>query len=155
MKIIKKRAFASLIDEFLFATPIALLQLKFPDLLAVEGWVLGILFIPFLLRDVVFRNASIGKRLFGIAIYTKDWKKPSIKCLMMRSFCTATVSYVSLCAGKDMLSVLDWERDTLGAYVIDMKVYKELSEKALEMSGDFSQNMSELYNAYLRDLYAK
>ena len=155
MKIIKKRVFAALIDGFLFATPIALLQLKFPNLLVGKGWTLVILFIPFLLRDIVFRNASIGKRLFGIAIYTKDWKKPSIKCLMLRSFCTATVSYVSLCTGKDKLSVLDWERDTLGAYVIDMKIYKELYEKALEMSGDFSKNMSELYNAYLRDLYAK
>jgi len=154
MKIIKKRAFASLIDGFLFATPIALLQLKFPNLLAGKGWMLAIIFIPFLLRDVVFRNASIGKRLLGIAIYTKDWEKPSLKCLMLRSFCTATVSYVRLCSGGNKLSVLDWERDTLGAYVIDMKVYKELSEKANQMNGEFPKNMSDLYNAYLRNLYA-
>ena len=159
MKILKKRAIALLIDSFLFAFPIAALQIIFTDLLSGKGLLLLILFIPFFMRDIVFKNASIGKKLLGICIYDKEWKKPSFKKLLARSFCTATVVYAMLYkaifADGNFLAPIDWELNKLGTRVIDKKVFEKLDETAKNMNGTYEKNMSELYGAYLRDLYLK
>ena len=159
MKIIKKRAFALLIDSFIFGSVVAGLQLIFPNLLKDRGILLIFLFIPFFCRDIVFGNASPGKRILGISIYSTNWEKPSLKTLILRSFCTATVVYVLLIKSKlvggNVMAAIDWERDKIGTYVIDAKVYGELQKEAKEMNGQFPENMTELYNTYLRDLYCK
>ena len=54
-----------------------------------------------------------------------------------------------------VISLFDWERDTLGTRVIDKRVYKELESIAKNRNGDFAKNMTELYNEYLRSLYLK
>ena len=147
------------IDSFLFAIPIACLQIIFPDFLSGKGLLLIILFIPLFMRDVVFKNASIGKKLMGICIYDKEWKKPSFKKLVTRSFCTATVvfamMYKAIFADGNFLLPIDWELNKLGTRVIDKKVFKKLNETAKNMNGSYEKNMSELYVAYLRDLYLK
>ncbi len=55
----------------------------------------------------------------------------------------------------NIMAAIDWERDKIGTYVIDAKVYGELQKEAKEMNGKLSENMTELYNTYLRDLYCK
>lgn len=159
MKIIKKRVLALLVDSFILGSIIAILQLIFPDLFLDNVFWACLIVVPFVCRDFVFRNASIGKKLFGIAIYDKNWKKPTFILLLKRSFLTATVGYVLAWKYRfidgNTLLLIDWERETLGTMVIDKKVYNELSFTAEQNSGDFAKNMTELYNEYLRRLYSK
>ena len=108
-------------------------------------------------RDLIFRNASIGKKILGIAVYDNDWQPPRFHVLLKRSFLTGTVGFILWWKLKfidgDIITLFDIERDKLGTRVIDRKIYKELEITAKNMEGDFAQNMNELYNAYLRDLY--
>jgi len=159
MKIIKKRVLASLIDAFIFGAIVASIQLLIPNLLVNRGLLLIFLFIPFFSRDFVFRNASIGKKLLGIAIYDNDWRRPRLEVLLKRSFLTATVGYYLLFKAKftggNILAIIDFEREKIGTRVIDKKVYKELEIIAKAKKGEYKSNINELYNEYLRNLYLK
>lgn len=160
MSIFRKRVFANLIDSFIYGTIYALVQISVPgftNLVINSKIFVVIIFIPFFFRDILFRNASIGKKLLGISIYDRNWKPPKIRTLVIRSFCTMTIVagivYKSRVIDGSILDAIDWEREKLGTMVIDKKVYKKLSEEARAKKGDFSQNMTELYCSYLRDLY--
>ena len=159
MKILKKRAIAYLIDAFIYGFIVEFFRfivLKLPNN---PNWWLPLVFLPIFCRDVLFKNASIGKKLIGIAIYDNDWKSPRIPLLIKRSLLVSTVGYVILLRSYSMhgdkISVIDWERDTLGTRVIDKKLFKRISEEASAMDGDYAKNMTELYNAYLRGIYIK
>ena len=157
MKILKKRAFALLIDSFIFGSIIAIIQLVVPDLLKGRGLLLILLFIPLFFRDIVFRNASIGKKLLGISIYNDNWEKPDMLHLARRSFFSLTFLYVMTFKCKftdgEYISIFDLEREKLKTRVIDNNVYNELKAKAEGANGDYAKNMTELYNEYLRGLY--
>lgn len=159
MKILKKRAWAAIIDVFILGLIIGILQFLNPNLFDGRGYLLILFIIPLFLRDILFRNASLGKVLCRIAIYGNDWKAPSLWLLIKRSFLTATIGYGIFMKSKfidgGVISLFDWERDTLGTRVIDKRVYKELESIAKNRNGDFAKNMTELYNEYLRSLYLK
>ena len=108
MKISTKRALALLIDSFIFGIAVAILQLFFPDMLKGKGLLLILLFIPFFCRDIVFANASLGKRLLGICIYDSEWKRPSFIKLILRSFGTATVGFALMWKSKFADESIDW-----------------------------------------------
>ena len=158
MKILKKRCFAMISDSFLLGFIIAGLQLYLKDSIDSEI-ILILMLIPFFCRDFVFRNASLGKVLFGIAIYDKHWKRPTFKTLFIRSVAVSSVGYVllwkSIFVNGEFISIFDFERDRIGTQVIDKKIYRKLQEEAKTMSGDYADNMTRLYNAYLRDIYLK
>ena len=159
MKILKKRAIALIIDSFWFA-PYMVLVLELLKFLNVPlgSWVV-LLFLPLFARDIVFRNASIGKKIMGIRIYDNDWKAPGFFVLLKRSFFVITVGYVLLWKAKfvdgEVINFFDFEREKLGTRVVDKKVYANLKEEAEQLEGDFKKNMTELYNAYLRNTYMK
>ena len=157
MKIFKKRVLACIVDSLIFALIIASCQLAIPWFLAGRGIVLILWFVPFFLRDLLFRNASLGKKLFNIAVYDKNWNKPKFGLLIKRSFLTSTVGYSlflkSRFSERRILSLFDWERDKLGTQVVDVRVLKLIDQAAKEENGDFIANKSRLYNQYLRDLY--
>ena len=154
MKVFRKRAVALLIDSFLLGALLVLTQ----ELLNWGDWDI-LLIILFFFKDCVFKNASIGKKLMGLSIYNSDWKAPSIKVLFKRGALMLTVGYLltwkALAVGESLISVFDFERERLGTQVIDKRVYSELAQQAKQRDGDFSKNMTELYNSYLRDLYIK
>ena len=154
MKVLKKRAVALLIDSFLLGALLALTQ----ELLNWGDWDI-LLIILFFFKDCVFKNASIGKKLMGLSIYNSDWNAPSIKVLFKRGALMLTVGHLltlkALAVGESLMSVFDFERERLGTQVIDKRVYSELAQQARQRDGDFSKNMTELYNSYLRDLYIK
>ncbi len=160
MKILKKRVLAVCIDCFILASAVAVCQMvigdPFPE---ISKALLPLIFIPLFFRDALFKNASIGKKVVGIAIYNDDWKNPGVKTLVKRSFLTFTLGFVlfwkSIFVDESKISVFDLEREKLGTRVIDKKVYKELSFIAKDMDGDFATNMTELYNKYLRGIYMK
>lgn len=157
MTIIQKRGIALLIDNFVFGSIIAAIQLAIPDLLVQKTPVLILMFIPLFLRDWLFRNASLGKKIMRIAIFDNNWKPPSLLTLFKRSILTGTVVYVMLCKYKfidgNSIYVIDWERDNIGTRVIDLDVYQELDAEAKRSNGDYAENMTKLYNAYLRNVY--
>ena len=157
MKIIKKRALAALIDSFIMGTFFVIFQelTKLFDF-SIGNWDL-LLLIPFFCRDFTFRNASIGKKILGIAVYDEKWKYPSLKKIFVRSIVISTAGYVIFFKFKfidgNLIQFLDWERDKLGTRVVDKKVFKRLSQESESYGGDFSKNMTELYHEYLRNLY--
>lgn len=157
MKIIKKRALAILIDSFIMGTFFVIFQ-ELTKLFefSIGNWDL-LLLIPFFCRDFTFRNASIGKKILGIAVYDEKWKYPSLKKIFVRSIVISTAGYVIFFKFKfidgNLIQFLDWERDKLGTRVVDKKVFKILSQESESYGGDFSKNMTELYHEYLRNLY--
>ena len=159
MKVLKKRAIAAIIDVFILGLIIGFLQFLNPNLFDGRGYLLILFIIPLFLRDIFFKNASLGKVLCRIAIYDSDWKAPSLLLLIKRSFLTATIGYGIFMKSKfidgGVVSLFDWERDTLGTRVIDKRIYKEIEIIAKNRNGDFAKNMTELYNEYLRSLYLK
>lgn len=157
MKIIKKRALAILIDSFIMGTFFVIFQeLTKMFEFSIGNWDL-LLLIPFFCRDFTFRNASIGKKILGIAVYDEKWKYPSLKKIFVRSIVISTAGYVIFFKFKfidgNLIQFLEWERDKLGTRVVDKKVFKRLSQESESHGGDFSKNMTELYHEYLRNLY--
>ena len=159
MKIFKKRSIAFLIDGFVFGAILVFCQELFNKYWGyLRNWDLLLIFL-FFLRDFVFRNASLGKKILGLAVYDNNWQSPKLSVLVKRSFLTATVGYALTWKAKfvngDFISIFDWEREKLGTRVIDKKVYRELESIAKNQNGEFAKNMTELYNQYLRGLYLK
>lgn len=161
MKIFEKRILAVLIDGFIFGAIYTFLK----DVVIPESFFrLGlpsylILFLPFFCRDILFRNASLGKKIMGIEVFDSEWKKPKPLLLLKRAFLMLTVGYVtcwkSVFVEKNDMLIFDYERENIGTYVIDKKVLSELSEEAKRKAGSFEMNMNELYQAYLRKYYLK
>lgn len=159
MDIMKKRAFALLIDGVLLGVYYETIRHVLP------GWYFklgsigyAILLSVFFLKDIVFKNASIGKKIMGIQIFDERWENPSFFRLIKRSFMISTVGFAKMWKTKfmsgEILTIFDYEREKLGTSVIDNKVYFELKSQAEIMRGDFSKNMTDLYNEYLRSKYS-
>ena len=161
MKILKKRIIAHAIDVFMLSFGIAGIQFFLaPDLFSNGRAPLLILFmLPLGFRDFVFRNASIGKKIVGICVFDKDFNVPSFKTLFIRGFYGTTVEYLMFSKAMHLdgeyISLFDWERDKIGTFVIDKKVFAELSEIAKKQEGNYSKNMRDLYNEYIRHTYLK
>lgn len=158
MRILKKRGLACLFDSFVLCIAIVSLQLLLKN--ALNSKILMILmFIPFFNRDILFKNASLGKFLFGIAIYDKSWKQPSFRLLFIRSVVVNTVGYFLLWKAifidGDFISIIDFERDKFGTRVVDRKVLKRLKEEAKHGECSYSENLTKLYDEYIRNLYCK
>ena len=157
MKIFQKRCFAYVIDAFIYS----LLLVFFHEFVytPTEPLINLILFGPFFLKDCLVRNASIGKKIMGIAVYDNCWNKPtfllSIKRTAMTSIFGCVLIWESVFIGGSKMALFEWEKNVVKTFVIDKKVYKSLKADAEKMQGDFSKNMTELYMMYLRDFYFK
>ena len=158
MKIMKKRLIALLIDGFILGAFYELCRLILLD----AFWEFGILcyiivFSPFIFKDCIFRGSSIGKKIVGLRVFTTKWEQPSIWLLAKRTLYMSTIGYalwwrIKL-RGESMMCLFDWEQRVLGTTVIDKNVFRELKEKAQDEDGDFSNNLLNLYNNYLREHY--
>ena len=157
-KILKKRIVASIIDSIIVASYIAILQLALPQWYAwcldkFGGLILIVLLIPYFLKDLIFRNASIGKMIEGIAIYDDNWKRPNPFLLIKRSFIMLTVGYVKFIKTKftsgNLLTFFDWEMDDLNTRVVDKKFFKYM-ESQLNDKEDRATQMSRMYSEYLK-----
>jgi hypothetical protein len=158
---LEKRILAILIDGFVFGAIYTLLKdFVIPEPFFKLGLISYlILFIPLFCKDMLFGNASLGKKVMGIKIYTTDWKKPTPLLLFKRALFMMTKGYLiwmkSTFAEKNDIAVFDYEREVLGTYAIEDAVCQKLKKEANAKSGSFESNMSELYTAYLRSLYLK
>lgn len=160
MKIIKKRAFAYVIDCLLIGI-ILVASNKIFISFGVDISKFNIVIVIFLssFKDCVFINASVGKKLLGVAVYNKKWNKPTLLHSLKRTLSTFIVAPISLCRisafHMDKMIFLNWEKNVLQSFVIDKNVYKKLTVDAQGVDGNFSDNMTELYMMYLRDIYSK
>ena len=161
MKILKKRAIAILIDGFVFGAIYTIFkEFVIPKQFFDLGLIFYlILFLPLFCKDLLFKNASLGKKIMGIEIFDCNWKKPKGFILIKRAFLMLTIGYVicykSFFIEKNNIRIFDYERESLGTYVIDKKVFAKLSEKAKEKADHFEINMNQLYQDYLRSNYLK
>ena len=159
MKIFKKRIIAYAIDSSVIAFLVAGINetlLSFN--VKAYNWEICAILALLALKDVIFINRSLGKKIMRISIY-KEWKRPDIKTLIIRSVFTQTVGFILYWKSKFLkdqtLTAIDWENNKLKTYVIDDKVFKSLHERASTLDGDYTQNMTELYKSYLIGIYQK
>ena len=149
MSVLKKRAIAILIDSFILGSIIVLCDTLLQGLGASLGNFDLLLIALMIFKDCIFKNASIGKKIMGIAIYNIKWQPPRFGVLIRRALLMQTIGYLLFCKAmlidRNFTQLLDWERDTFGTRVIDNKLYKKLSEEAKNMGGDYVKNMNELY----------
>ncbi|MBE6644526.1 MAG: hypothetical protein E7612_03995 [Ruminococcaceae bacterium] len=157
MKIFKKRCLAYIIDAFIYS----FLLVFFHEFVytPTQPLVNLILFCPFFLKDCLFGNASIGKKIVGIVVYDNCWNKPTLMLSIKRTVMTSIFGYIliwkSVFIGGSKMVLFEWEKNVIKTFVIDKKVYKNLKADAEKMDGEFSKNMTELYMMYLRDFYLK
>ena len=158
MKILKKRAIASVIDSFIYGMLLEMFMRCFPSLRMTNGIVYLIMLMPFFARDIVFKNASIGKKIMGIEIYDKTWNVPKFHVLFKRSLVTNMFLYLLLYKAfftdKNYLIALNIEYEKLGTFVIDKKFLKRLKEEA-QISNRFDEkkDLTQLYLEYLKNVY--
>ena len=118
-----------------------------------------ILLSPLLFKDLLFRNASLGKKIMGIAIYNEKWEAPRVMLLVKRTALMLTVGnsllYKAYLVDGNKLKLFDWERETFNTRVVDKKVLREIKENAEKMGGDVCENMTKLYNEYILGVYGK
>ena len=160
MKVFKKRICAVFVDSFVFGLIIASLQLLIPNITVDRSPIFYLLLLfPFFMRDFIFKGASIGKKLLGIRIYDKNWESPSFSVLLKRSFLTTFVGYFMCFKIKfvdgSIIDIIDLERDKLGTRVVDKKILKEIKKQVELLDGEYTENMSKLYDGYVLNLYLK
>ena len=158
MNVLGKRILAVMVDCFIFGSIISCIQLFIPNFLQDSKFPVYLIFIPFFFRDLIFRNCGIGKKMFGLSVYDTNWKRPTPWRLIKRSFITNTVGFAKL--WKIFLSkegnkydYFVWELNTVKMTVVEDKVFKEFEAIAKERKGKYEENMSKLYEMYLKDLY--
>ena len=102
--------------------------------------------IPFCFKDVVFRNASLGKKIMNLIIVDNEWDIPSIKTLMKRGILMPTWGYVTLIKNlSGNFSIENWEIDNLKTRVIDRNMFQKMKQESLAMGGNYKNNMDKLY----------
>ncbi len=158
MKILKKRAFAFLIDVLLYGMFFVPATKLLAFLNNHHGAFFYIVFLaPFFFRDIVFRNASIGKKIMGIGIFSIDWKYISPWVLLKRSLLMTSVGYLylwkSVFIEHNTIALFDWERECLETRVVDLKVVDQLKESISKTETSKENKLSLLYDQYLRSIY--
>ena len=164
MKVLKKRAVAIVIDSFvigfLLAGAMELFKSWSPSTDNFFTTIIALsLMLLQLLRDLLFRNASLGKMIMGLRIYDDNWEKPSVFAIIKRSAITSfaglAIMYKAIFMTGNYLTLFDCEANYAHTRVIDKKVFKKLKKEIADIPGDFAKKMTEAYNSYLRDCYSK
>ena len=160
MTVLGKRMIAFGIDALLFGSIVAFLLEITPTWFGVLGSVQYIIFItPFFLKDLAFRNASVGKKIMGIEILSRDFLHPKALVLVKRAVFTTTIVYYkflrAIFIDKNYIELFDWESSELKTIVIEKEVLKQLRTDIKQINKDESIALRELYEQYLRSIYIK
>lgn len=157
-KLFYKRVFAYLIDGILFAFCYELLRNYIDIFIKFTGsWGYFLVFIPLIIRDVWFMNASLGKKILGLVVVDDNWLVPRLSTIVKRSAFTATLGFALLAKLKTknydkrqiLLSEMEWECQHLKARVVEKKVYRELKAQALNGENIDVDVMNQLYYQHL------
>lgn len=157
-KIFIKRSFAFLIDVFLFAFLYEMLRNYLSSFLSITGsWGYFIIVLPLVMRDLLLRNASLGKALMGLVVVDEKWSAPSVATVIKRTVLTTALGHLLLYRLRKinenmeeaLLAEQEWELQYLKARVVERKVYKALKEKATSGGTIDVAAMNQLYDQYL------
>lgn len=157
MKNLKKRAIAFFVDAFVIAGIFELSKLVMDKngLGYYNKTTYILLLLCLVFRDALFRNASLGKKLVGLAVYDEKWSKPRISRLVVRATLSLSVGYIILIKCKltdgNLLPFFDFERDHLRARTVDKKLLKDLCA----CTTDDPAQITRAYDDYLRMIYGK
>lgn len=92
----------------------ASVQLPSVGVLPILGFVFG--------KDLLFRNASLGKKLMGLAVLDQSGNMPTVRAVLKRGCVMQTLGYVTFiryCFTKD--DIAQWEMQALGTRVVCKK----------------------------------
>ncbi len=158
MKIFGKRIVAFIIDLLILGCLIAILK-QFVDIRK-NSLEYAALFLPLFLRDFTFKGASFGKKAMGIRVYSKTWERPSYWLVLKRTVIMVWIGFVAVfekgdIVGEGIIDTLDAEYKKIGTRVVENAVFKKLSTEAKSLGGDFVENMNELYDSYIKDVYSE
>ncbi len=162
-----KRLCSSLIDNSVIGTLFAVVTVfVFPDVPA-WFWTLEftvgpvpvslpsvgvvLVLLCFACKDLLFRNASIGKKMMGLVILDSTWSVPRVTQIMKRGLLVPSWGYISLM--KNVLfggeTVADWEKNWEMAHlktrVIEKKHFAELQRKCSRDDKEYSRQMERLF----------
>ena len=157
MKIFAKRVVAFVIDVSLLIVCIVAFKyfLDYYNVPNNHGHLL--LVLPYMAKDCLFGNASLGKGIMQIAIYTNYWRKPKFSQLIKRRalmLVDGSITLIRILRKKErLIRLFEWEQERLKTVIIDRKVYKRLDALAKSEDGYYSDNMTRLYNEYLNEVY--
>lgn len=158
MNILVKRLFAFIIDLLILGcfililkqfTTIEKLSLKYASL-----------FLLLFFRDFTFKGASVGKKIMRIRIYDSQWNKPSFFLILKRTCVLIYVNFDTVfqrgdIAGEGVIDAIAREYKATGTRVVENNIFKKISAEAKKLDGKWSDNMSKLYNEYIRNLYSE
>lgn len=157
-KLFYKRIFAYLIDGLLFAFCYEMLR----DYIAIfikitDSWGYFLVFLPLIIRDFWFRNASLGKKILGLVVVDDNWLTPRFSTIVKRSAFTATLGFALLTKLKSenhdkkqiVFSEMEWECRHLRARVVEKKAYNKLKAQASIQGNIDADIMDQLYYQYL------
>ena len=162
MKMYEKRVVAYLIDIFLFAIGYEVARQLLSKLVEEPTRIAIFLVIPFVFRDMVFRNASLGKKILGIVVLDLKWQKPPIRLMLKRAVLENTKGimhcYKSFFLGEKgitLISYIDWEMSDTKTFVIDKKMKTEIEKEIPASMENREEKMSALYMKRMREAYYK
>ena len=104
-----------------------------------------VLLFPFLFKDCLFRNASLGKKIMKLVILDDEWKKPKLFTMVKRSFFIFTHACLTFPHKEYIKDLLAWEIDHLHTRVIDQQSLRSFHEVCTTKK-DYIQNMNRMYS---------
>ena len=154
----RNRIIASLIDLCIIGTILAICTMFAPEWFWGFTFKIGavpvsipsvgfvLLIVIFCFKDVLFRNASLGKKIMNLIIVDNEWNIPPVKTLMKRGILMPTWGYVTLIKNlSGDFSIENWEIDNLRTKVIDRYLFQEMKQECQTMGGNYKNNMDKLY----------
>lgn len=150
MKILTRRFLANIVDCFIVGSCAAFFQqIIFPECCPPIVFYI-VVFAPYLLRDIVWGNASVGKKFFGLCVLDDEWKKPSAKKVVMRTVVMTIFGSVLMCKSYfstgGILNILDFEREHLSATVVHKRTFEKLKGQLSENNPNFASEMAKRYS---------
>lgn len=89
----KKRVFAIMIDYFIIAILVGTISSIIPYN---QFLFFAITFVLFSIKDIVCRNASIGKKIMKLKVVTKNNEIPPLKSLVLRNVILIFLSAIAI-----------------------------------------------------------
>ena len=81
------------------------------------------------IKDLAFRNASIGKKIFGLVVVDRYFKCPSKKQLVKRGLYILFEGFsVAICDFINRGDFESWELERFGTRVIEKKFWEKISK---------------------------
>ena len=104
------------------------------------------------LKDLLFKNASLGKRIMGLILVNDAWEKPSLKQMLIRGVAMPLLGLLHFISAKgDLKKLAVWEKGTLHTRIVPKALFEELKGIAEGKAGPYAENMEILYQKRMEE----